>query len=419
VKSKKLRRWGLVGLALVAALGVFFGRPASLWIRAWYLDRPTTEVLPPRFTDDASRLNRTQVFGVWQTPSETDVAERKLSQLLQWAKTEGLCVSIAGARHSMGGHTISPSGVVLDMLPFNRLELDEDRRILLAGSGARWSEIVPFLDSRGCSVAVMQSNNDFSVGGSISVNCHGWQHNSPPIASTVRAFRLMTADGEILQCSRDENKELFSLVLGGYGLFGVILDVELRVVDNERYRPEIEVLPADRYVSRFKERMNGSTDIGMVFGRVCVTPGEKTFLKEAMQTVFRKAPCKRDEIPPLKSIGYETIRREVYRAQIGSDAGKEIRWNTEKAVGERAAHRFFSRNQLQNEPSVIFREQNANRTDILHEYFISPEGVSSFLAQARRIIPRFPLDLMNVTIRNVLETRTLSCVTPIGSCSRS
>ena len=97
----------------------------------------------------------------------------------------------------MGGHTICPDGIVLNMLPFNRMDLDAEHSILHVGSGARWTEIVPYLDARGFSVAVMQSNNNFSVGGSLSVNCHGWQHNSPPIASTVESFRLMKADGSV------------------------------------------------------------------------------------------------------------------------------------------------------------------------------------------------------------------------------
>ena len=67
----------------------------------------------------------------------------------------------------------------------------------------------------------------------------------------------MKADGSIVRCSGHEEKELFSLVLGGYGLFGVILDVELTVVPNERYRHESEVLPADRYVAAVSGKSAG------------------------------------------------------------------------------------------------------------------------------------------------------------------
>jgi hypothetical protein len=67
---------------------------------------------------------------------------------------------------------------------------------------------------------------------------HAGQFNRPPIDSTVESFRLMLAVGKIVKCGRKENHELFSLVLGGYGLFGIILDADLRVVPNEKYRTE-------------------------------------------------------------------------------------------------------------------------------------------------------------------------------------
>ena len=138
--------------------------------------------------------------------------------------------------------TIAPDGIVVDMRPFRDLELLDEGRILRAGSGALWSQILAFLDPNGLSVGVMQSNNSFSVGGSLSVNCHGWQYNRPPIASTVEAFRLMKSDGSVVRCSREENKELFSLVLGGYGLFGIILEADLRTVPNRAYKLDRKVL---------------------------------------------------------------------------------------------------------------------------------------------------------------------------------
>jgi FAD/FMN-containing dehydrogenase len=392
----------LIALLLISG-ALFMARPGYLWFSAWLHDRPMLEVLPPGQLDDASRLNQTRVAEVWSIPADPSAAESQLKDLLRRARENGLHVAIAGARHSMGGHTIYPDGIVIDMLPFRRMDLDADRRVLHVGAGARWSEIIPYLDARGFSVAVMQSNDDFSVGGSISVNCHGWQHDHPPIASTVESLRLMKADGSIVACSRAENAELFSLALGGYGLLGVILDIKLRVVPNERYRPESEVLPSDRYVARFVEKVRGRSDIGMVYGRVSIVPGEKTFLREAILTVFRRAPCEPEEIPALGSTGLITLRRAVFRAQIGSDAGKEIRWQAEKTFGEQVASRFVSRNQLLNEGAGNYREHNADRTDILQEFFTPPERVKSFLDRARAIIPAHHGDLLNVTIRNILE----------------
>lgn len=390
---------------IVAACLTISGRPSYLVTRAWLLDRPVADVLPAGFVDDASRMNRTQVSETWSVPSDTHTAESQLRELLQRAQKEHLRIAIGGARHSMGGHTISPRGIVLDMLPFNRMELDEKQKILHVGAGARWSQVIPFLDAQGYSVAVMQSNNDFSVGGSVSVNCHGWQHNHAPIASTVESFRLMRADGSIVRASRKENAELFPLVLGGYGLFGVILDVDFRVVPNERYRAETEVVSSDRYAARFAEKVNSANDVGMVYGRLCVAPGQKTFLREAILTVFRRAPCAREAIPAFDSPSFRMLRREVYRAQIGSRSGKQVRWKAEKIFGEQFSREHVSRNQLLNEGAEVYSEKNANSTDILHEYFIPPSQLETFLARARSIITKHDADLLNVTVRNVLEDR--------------
>ena len=249
----------------------------------------------------------------------------------------------------------------------------------------------------------MQSNNDFSVGGSISVNCHGWQPDHGPIASCVESFRLMKADGSIVRCSRSENAELFSLVLGGYGLFGVILDVNLHVVPNEAYRPEVHVVSSERYVQAFNEQVSGRADAGLAYGRLCVTPGEKTFLCEAFLTVFRRLPGEKP--PPLTDPGYRGLRRTLFRGEVGSDYGKSLRWTIEKKVSHQLAHKVFSRNQLLNESATVLQEHGAGRTDILHEYFVPPPQLEPFLDRMRKIIPEHHGDLLNVTLRNVKPDR--------------
>jgi FAD/FMN-containing dehydrogenase len=72
----------------------------------------------------------------------------------------------------------------------------------------------------------MQSSSDFTVGGSVSVNCHGWPHGNPPIADSVHSLRLVTTL-EVIVYDRQQISELFRHVLGGYGLFGVITEVTL------------------------------------------------------------------------------------------------------------------------------------------------------------------------------------------------
>ena len=89
----------------------------------------------------------------------------------------------------------------------------------------------------GFSPAVMQSNSDFGVAATFSVNAHGWPVPYGPFGSTVRSLRLMLADGSIVTCSRTENPELFGLAMGGYGLVGIILDLEVDMVENMWLKP--------------------------------------------------------------------------------------------------------------------------------------------------------------------------------------
>jgi FAD/FMN-containing dehydrogenase len=217
----------------------------------------------------------------------------------------------------------------------------------------------------------------------------------------VEAFRLMKADGTVVRCTRTENSELFRLVLGGYGLFGIILDVDLRVVANERYRLESYVMPSKDYVSAFRRIVDPATDVGMVYGRLCIVPGEKEFLREAILNVFRRAPCDRERIPPLGRPGPQTLERTIFRGSVESDYGKRLRWQAEKELAPRVAKEFYSRNQLLNEGVEIYQESLAKRTDILHEYFIPPARFEDFLERLRDIIPRHQGNLLNVTVRNV------------------
>jgi FAD/FMN-containing dehydrogenase len=397
--NRHRRRFIIVSVCLLMLLTTVIARPLlHLASTAWH-DVDGRELLPDGFVDDASRLNRTRVAEVWAVPEDRDAAERQLADLLQRARQDGLRLSIAGARHSMGGHTIFPDGIVIDMLSFNRMELEDSGELLSVQSGALWSDIIPYLDARGRSVAVMQSNNSFSVGGSISVNCHGWQFGRPPIASTVEAFRLMKADGEIVRCSRFENQELFSLVLGGYGLFGIILDVELQTVPNERYRLEQFIVAADQAIPTFDQQVGDNPEAAMVYARMGIAPDE--FLQEVILTVFYRDPAPDGDVPKLTEPGLNRLRRRIFRGSVGSDYGKHLRWEAETKLQPHIAARFISRNQLLNEGVDVFENRSADSTDILHEYFVPRNGLVRFVDALQSIVPRNKGDLLNVTIRMV------------------
>jgi FAD/FMN-containing dehydrogenase len=135
--ASRRKRWvirsGLIAALIVVALLV---RPVFYVARAVWRDRDGIAALPPGEVDDSGRLSRAKVTEVRQIPADPAVAEEQLRVLLKRARAEKLPVSIAGARHSMGGHTIAPGGVAVQMLGFRHMTLDEQSEVLTVGAGA-------------------------------------------------------------------------------------------------------------------------------------------------------------------------------------------------------------------------------------------------------------------------------------------
>lgn len=210
-------------------------------------------ITPQGYTNDASRLNLTKVDTIIDVSGNRDSMINQLRAALKYSNQNKIPISIAGAKHSMGGHTMYPNGIQINMRPYKKMQIDTVNDVLTIGSGALWEDAIDYLDNFNRSIAVMQAFSSFSIGGSISVNGHGWQKNCPPISWSVVSFTLMNYRGEIVNCSRTENQELFSLVLGGYGLFGIILDVKLKIVANENLQFKMYKLKSSEYLSYFKK----------------------------------------------------------------------------------------------------------------------------------------------------------------------
>src|SRR5215475_6792974 len=99
----------------------------------------------------------------------------------------------------------------------------------------------------------------------------------------------MLSDGKIVRCSREENAELFSAVLGGYGLFGVILDVDLVVVPNRCYRLDRRIVPTAELPATWTSTIAAHGESAeMVYGRLNVMPNR--FLGDAIVYVLYVDP---------------------------------------------------------------------------------------------------------------------------------
>ncbi len=208
--------------------------------------------------DIHSALNETEVAEVVQVGSLSDVQDA-----LARCRAAGRPVSVAGGRHAMGGQQFVTDGVLLDTRGLRRvLDLDSERGLVEVEAGIQWPELVGSLlraqEGASAQWGIVQKQtgaDDFTLGGSVSANVHGRGLTLPPIVSDVESLRLVRADGSVVECSRRENAELFALVVGGYGLFGVIYSVTLRLARRRKLERVVELLSVDQLEAAFEDRI--------------------------------------------------------------------------------------------------------------------------------------------------------------------
>lgn len=217
------------------------------------------------------------------------------------ARHLGVPVSVCGGRHAMGGQQFADAGWLIDMSGCNRvLQFDAQRGLIEVEAGMRWPELLQALDrlqpaSTQAGVAhggpswtfrQKQTGADqLSIGGALSANIHGRGLDFAPFVSDIESFSLVTADGRLRRVSRTENADLFRLAIGGYGLFGIVGSVTLRLVRRQRLRREVEVVDVDELMDAFDARRAQ----GFLYGdwQFAIDPAQAGFLTRGVFSCYR------------------------------------------------------------------------------------------------------------------------------------
>jgi FAD/FMN-containing dehydrogenase len=246
--------------------------------------------MPITVNDVHSRLNQTVVREVVR-PRDVD----ELRVALREAAERDLPVAIAGGRHAMGGQQFCAGGQLLDMTEMNRaISLDRDQGLLEIEAGAMWPQVIEAthaLQPDGVRWGIRQKQtgaDDLTLGGSVAANGHGRGLTMRPLVDDVEALTVVMADGELVRCSRDDHEELFTLVVGGYGLFGVIATVTLRLGERMKLRRLVNIMDIDEAVPAFYRRVSE----GCLYGdfQYAIDPGDHDFLRRGVLACYARAP---------------------------------------------------------------------------------------------------------------------------------
>jgi FAD/FMN-containing dehydrogenase len=348
--------------------------------------------------NDASELSETPVFRhiiVRDDPGTQLIASIRAE--FAEARANNRPVNVGAARHSMGGQAIPRNGHAITF-ENGMVEPDVANQVMRVHAGARWSDVIAAADPIGMGPRVMQSNNDFGIAGTFCVNAHGWPVKEGPMGSTVRSFEMILPDGSLVTCSRNENADLFGMTMGGYGLTGIITQMDVDLAQNQRLEPTFAEMPAEAFGDSFIAALADET-VTMAYGRLNVQ--RANFMSDALLITYRPSNDQ-SALPAASGSGVAAkVASRIYRAQLGNERMKRLRWWFEADLATKLASGPVTRNSLINEPVVTLDDRNPDRTDILHEYFVSPERFAEFVALCRTVIPGSYQEFLNVTLRFV------------------
>ncbi len=353
--------------------------------------------------DIHSHLNRTEVARIVRP---TTVGEARDAVLT--AAREGLAVGICGGRHAMGGQQFAAAGLLIDASGLDRvIAFDPIAGTIAVEAGIQWPALVAWLRAHqpgdaGWGIVQKQTGADrLSIGGALSANIHGRGLALRPIVQDIAAFTLIDAAGVVRRCSRSEEPELFALAIGGYGLFGIIATVTLRLSRRRRMRRLVAVTNVDQLMKSFDARIAA----GCVYGDFQFMTDERSpnFLREGVFSCYEPVG---DDTPV--SAGHveldEADWRRLYR--LAHEDRAEL-YRVYRAFYESTHGQVYwsDLHQLSVYIDGYHRELDAGRatarSEMISELYVPRLALPAFLAEVAEDFRRHRVELIYGTVRLV------------------
>ncbi len=238
--------------------------------------------------DSYTQLNPTTVSQILTVRSLTDTRE-----VIVKAGRMGKSISIAGGRYASGGQQFGTNTLLLDTTKLTRmLDFDEECGLIDVEVGMVWSALIQH-SNKAQSMKVKlwglgqkpAGPNQTTIGGALATNSHGPGLKIPPLVAQIDSLTMVDAFGEILTCSRKKNSELFSLVIGGYGLFGLVYAIKLQLVPWYNLERVSQIVTLPDLLGTFSQRLNN----GFLYGtcQLCVDETSPNYLQEGILVSYQ------------------------------------------------------------------------------------------------------------------------------------
>ena len=185
--------------------------------------------------------------------------EAELVDIVKDAAAHDRRVKVVGT-----GHSFTPiactDGHLIDLREYARvLSHDDARHTVTMQAGITLSTLCDELDARGLALENMGDIAYQSIAGATSTATHGTGTDFGNLSSRIVGLRLVTGDGFVLECSADENADVFEVARVGLGALGVLSTVTVQCVPAFRLHAVEKAIPVDEVLDDFDGFMS-STD---------------------------------------------------------------------------------------------------------------------------------------------------------------
>ena len=331
------------------------------------------------------------------------------------ARRSGQWVSIAGGLHSMGGQAFARGSVLIDTRALDQArDLDRSSGRVTVQGGIQWPALLSFLETaqRGeahpWGICQKQTGADrLTLGGALSCNAHGRGLSLPPLVDQVERFDIMGPDGEVQRCSRTENPQLFSLAIGGYGLFGIITEVVVRLRPRCKMRRVVAMADTAGLMELMADRVREGFEYGDF--QFAIDAEGSTFLNLGVLSCY--APVSPDT--PLTENPIHFSHQDWLSLAIDAHRDKRRAFALYASGYLRTSGQvYWSDAQLSGPYLEDYHDHvhgalpgGAKGSEMITELFVPRSRFEAFMADARRVLRERSGDVIYGTVRLIEAER--------------
>ena len=394
-------------LQFVAAAGLLQSVPGcSLWPHAPNFDTAELDFASAgdQVNDIQSELNLTNVSQILR-PRSTEDMLRAVRAGVRSSQPQAVC----GARHSMGGQQFLSNAPLIDMTAATGVyALDSASGLARVSAGIQWPDLYRELER-------LQPGNDFrwvvrekqtgvdrvSLGGCVSSNIHGRGLTSAPFISDVESLAVVNSRGELVEVSRKSNSELFSLICGGYGMFGLIAEVTLRLKRRVKVRRIVEVIPLADLLTKMASRRREGCIYGDCQYAIDLNrpPEQHPGVLSCYQPVADDTPLPERQLhlsPEAWGKLYELTRSNKPEAftqysdyYLRTDG--QVYWSEQQQI----SGDFFR--------GYVAARKNLGGTELISEFYITEENLFELLKRSQKLLRERNADVAFGSIRFIKQ----------------